>query len=72
MKPWLLGAIIIAAVAVYFIPSILAALFRDQDFWSVFAVNLLVGWTIIGWAYALDMAVYDPAHKRSWNKPRSW
>lgn len=38
----------------YFLPTILAARGRRG---SVFTVNLLLGWTLIGWCVAMFMAV---------------
>jgi|GEM_PF-5692664 len=39
----------------YFIPSLLGR--KKANSQSIFLVNLLLGWTIIGWAYALIMAL---------------
>lgn len=49
-------AIIVAIVTgLYMLPWAIAAV-RDVPHWSVFWVNLLLGWTIIGWIVALVMA----------------
>lgn len=32
---------------------------RPVNAWSVFWVNLLLGWTIIGWIIALVMSIRD-------------
>ena len=40
----------------YMLPWAIAAL-RDVKHWGVFWVNLLLGWTIIGWIIALVMAL---------------
>lgn len=45
----------LAGLAVYFIPFIIAAA-RSHNTTGVFLVNLLVGWTFIGWLVALVMA----------------
>lgn len=38
---------------IYFLPSIIAA-FRAKPHWfGIFILNLLLGWTIIGWIVAL-------------------
>lgn len=50
-------AIIVAIVtAGYMLPWAIAAV-RDVRHWSVFWVNLLLGWTIVGWIIALVMAL---------------
>ncbi|MDA3022446.1 MAG: superinfection immunity protein [Actinomycetota bacterium] len=49
---------IVAAVitAAYMLPWAIAAV-RDVPHWAVFWVNLLLGWTIVGWIIALVMAL---------------
>ncbi|MDD2818200.1 MAG: superinfection immunity protein [Candidatus Nanopelagicales bacterium] len=50
-------AIIVAILTgLYMLPWAIAAV-RDVRHWSVFWVNLLLGWTIIGWIVALVMAL---------------
>lgn len=39
----------------HFLPSILAR--SRPDFWIIFAINLLAGWSIIGWIVALVLAL---------------
>ena len=53
-----LGFLILAILlGLYFLPTIVA-LNRDVlNKWSVLVINLLLGWTLIGWAVALAMAV---------------
>jgi hypothetical protein len=38
----------------YFLPSIIG--YRKQAFTGIFVVNLLLGWTVIGWIVALIWA----------------
>lgn len=52
---WLLAA----AIGVYLLPSILAFNRQVPNRWSVVVINVLLGWTLIGWAVALAMAVRD-------------
>jgi len=40
----------------YMLPWAIAAA-RDVPHWSVFWINLLLGWTIIGWIVALVMSL---------------
>ena len=50
-------AVIVAILTVgYMLPWAIAAV-RDVPHWAVFWVNLLLGWTIIGWVIALIMSL---------------
>ena len=51
-----IGLLMIAAL--YFTPTIVAAI-RHHQVASVAIVNLVFGWTFIGWVVALVMAVRD-------------
>ena len=51
-----LVVILLIAVCVYFLPTIVGSACKVVNIGSVFAVNLLPGWTLIGWAVALAMA----------------
>ena len=59
-RSWTTTKIVAIVVAVltggYMAPWAVAAV-RDVRHWSVFWVNLLLGWTIIGWIVALVMAL---------------
>jgi hypothetical protein len=54
--------IIVAAVAFYFIPTIVAFARKHHQAGAVFAINLLLGWTLIGWVVALAMSL--SAHRQ--------
>ena len=41
----------------YFLPSIIAAAKSKRDLVSIFVLNLLLGWTAIGWVIALVWAL---------------
>jgi hypothetical protein len=41
----------------YFLPSIVAAARSKRDLVSIFVLNLLLGWTAIGWVIALVWAL---------------
>ena len=47
-------------IAFYFLPTIIAASNRN-DTAVVFFVNLLTGWTVIGWFFSLILALERPA-----------
>jgi hypothetical protein len=51
----LLLLIIPLGIAIHFLPSILAR--HRPDFWIIFLINLLAGWSIIGWVVALVLAL---------------
>ncbi|MGA7688309.1 MAG: superinfection immunity protein [Jiangellales bacterium] len=59
-RSWTLTKVIAVVVALltagYMLPWAIAAV-RDVPHWSVFWVNLLLGWTIVGWIVALVMAL---------------
>lgn len=48
-----------AACALYLLPSLLAFDRKVPNKWSVVVLNVLLGWTLVGWAVALAMAVRD-------------
>ena len=53
-----LGFLILAILlGIYFIPTMVALDRGVMNKWSVLVINLLLGWTLIGWAVALAMAV---------------
>ena len=57
---WTTTKIVAIVVAVltggYMAPWAVAAV-RDVRHWSVFWINLLLGWTIIGWIWALVLSL---------------
>lgn len=59
-RSWTVTKVISVIVAIltagYMLPWAIAAV-RDVRHWSVFWVNLLLGWTIIGWIVALIMSL---------------
>lgn len=48
--------IIIVSIAAYFAPSIVALARHVPNTGSVIVIDLLAGWTVIGWIVALAMA----------------
>jgi hypothetical protein len=59
-KSWTTTKVVAVIVALltagYMLPWAIAAV-RDVPHWSVFWVNLLLGWTVIGWIVALVMSL---------------
>src|SRR5262245_17925719 len=43
-------------LALYFRPSIVAFIRKQHRAWRIFAVNLLLGWTVVGWIVAMVWA----------------
>lgn len=53
----LIGVLILTCVLpFYFLPTIVAASRQNRRLWSIFVINLLVGWTLVGWVAALVWA----------------
>lgn len=46
-----------SGIAIYFLPSIIAAARSKNDLLSIFLLNFFLGWTAIGWVIALVWAV---------------
>lgn len=59
-RSWTLTKVVSIVVAIltagYMLPWCIAAV-RDVKHWGVFWINLLLGWTIIGWIIALVMSL---------------
>jgi len=59
-KSWTVTKVVAVIVAIlsagYMLPWAIAAV-RDVPHWFVFWINLLLGWTIIGWIVALIMSL---------------
>lgn len=54
---------LVVLLALYFLPSIIGASRKVVNIGSVVAINLLLGWTLIGWAVAMAMALRtNPPH----------
>jgi hypothetical protein len=68
----LLGLAILVGAGLYFLPTVVGAIRRVVNIGSVFAINLLLGWSLIGWAIALAMALRtNPpyAYREYWQGP---
>ncbi len=57
------SAVVAVVVAIltggYMLPWAIAAVRGTANSWAVFWVNLLLGWTVIGWIVALVMAIRE-------------
>lgn len=50
----------LAALVLYFFPMYEAYIQKQPNFFSIFALNLLLGWTLVGWVVALVWALKVP------------
>lgn len=56
---------LLVGVPLYFLPAIVAAARKVSNLGSVFVINLLLGWTFIGWVVALAMAMKSTEPQRT-------
>jgi hypothetical protein len=56
---FLFVAIIILAICFYFLPTMIASIRHSEHGTGIFWVNLLFGWTVLGWIAALIWAVTE-------------
>lgn len=62
---------LIFAIGLYFLPAIVAAARQTHNATAILLWNLFTGWTLIGWAVALLMAVVSAPYyvyygRRGW------
>jgi hypothetical protein len=50
------GFLVVALIALYFVPTIIAVMRKKSNMGSVIVVNVFLGWTGIGWVVALAMS----------------
>lgn len=61
--------VVLLLVGVYFFPSIVASYRKHINFTAIFVLNLFLGFTLLGWVFALIWAVYNsPATQQCSNK----
>ncbi len=56
----IVGVTLIVVLSVYFLPTICAATRRCRGRSVVFALNLLLGWTLVGWVVTFIWANAAP------------
>lgn len=65
------GVMIVVLVLLYFLPSMLAWSRKSQRRWKITAINVLLGWTVIGWIVAMVMTwAYEPPPEGEADIPR--
>ena len=52
-----IGSMVIASVAVYLLPVLIGGARHVPDIGAVAVINVLLGWTLVGWVVALAMAL---------------
>ena len=58
-------------LGLYFLPTIISRYRWVPNHSSILVINLLLGWTLVGWVVALAMAVRDvPDHSQVADSPR--
>lgn len=55
--------VLLVIVGIYIAPSLIAADRGVSSVWSVVAINVFLGWTLVGWVAALALALRDPKEK---------
>ena len=53
MEVLILIALVGVAIALYFLPAIVASSRKHPQTVAIFLLNLLLGWTLLGWVAAL-------------------
>jgi len=61
---WIL---LLVLLGIYFLPTIVAG--RHHNSSAIFVLNLLLGWTFIGWVIALVWACTKPRYSDQWREP---
>ena len=61
LGPWEIALIlgVLFALPVYFVPTIIAAIRKTRNLVTIIILNLLVGWTFLGWVASLVWAIID-------------
>ena len=62
---WLL---MIIAIALYFMPTIVAGYRQHSSFFLILVLNILLGWTMLGWLLLLIWASFGDPHS-AWSRP---
>lgn len=82
MGDTILGVTITVGLGLYFLPTIIATVRRAKRLATIFAVNIIVGWTVVGWIATLiwvterhseagDLARPSPMETDTWSFDRT-
>ena len=58
------GTGLLVLLALYFLPTIFANMRKHHNAGAIFAANLFLGWTMLGWAVSLVWALTNPAPRK--------
>jgi len=58
--------ILVIAIAIHFLPIILAYGRNAANFWGIVVINVFLGWTFLGWVIALTWAVTAKPKTYGW------
>ncbi|RKE38714.1 T4 superinfection immunity protein [Paraburkholderia sp. BL23I1N1] len=58
------GAVFLGALVLYLVPAMIADAREREDAFAVTIVNILLGWTVIGWFAALVWARHPVSDRR--------
>lgn len=58
------GAVLLGALMLYLVPAMIADAREREDAFAVTMVNILLGWTVIGWFAALIWARHPVSERR--------
>jgi hypothetical protein len=63
--------VVCLSAAIYFIPAIIASVRKHQNETAIGLINLLLGWTVLGWLAAFIWSFTNPgdSNKRSSGDP---
>jgi ABC-type transport system involved in cytochrome c biogenesis permease component len=53
METVIFGWFLVMAMGAYLLPSFIAGWRKHPQQWAIFMLNLLLGWTFLGWAAAM-------------------
>jgi Superinfection immunity protein len=60
----IMAGLILLVLGVYWLPSIVARIERHPDLVRIVIVNALLGWTVVGWAWAVVRLVSGRQSRR--------
>jgi len=49
--------LVLIGIALYFVPSLIAVTRAKRNTLAIFALNLFLGWTLVGWVVSLVWAL---------------
>ncbi len=61
--------LILILLVVYFVPTVVASGRSHQSATAIFCLNLLLGWTLLGWVIAFVWSFTNPTQVVVRNKP---